>query len=130
MRGEVKYKAKLFVELHYGISKLNTEADSKRKIRERVESLTDRITYVYKVCVCLLLFFYGIMLNVAKDTTQRLGVYQHPILQQVINEVWFHNRSSDGVKHRTLYCKPASGISPHLIALVATAVFPFIHIET
>lgn len=52
----------------------------------------------------------------------RTGIYQHRLIQDLINVVWFHNRNADGVTLQEEYCKPETGLSPYLIALVNTAV--------
>lgn len=46
------------------------------------------------------------------------GLYQHPILQEVVNEQWFSNKKDDGIKFSEVY-KPFPKVA---FALILTAV--------
>ncbi|KAF8874589.1 hypothetical protein BD779DRAFT_1450823, partial [Infundibulicybe gibba] len=97
VRGQLKTICRPLVESLYQLDNEN----GRRKNREKVEDLLDRISFLYK------------------DPKERTGIYRHPIIQAVINKMWFKNKQDDGV-----ICPEFGdgGIPIVTIALVATAV--------
>ncbi|KIK04876.1 hypothetical protein K443DRAFT_4235 [Laccaria amethystina LaAM-08-1] len=73
-RGQLKTLARPLVEAAYGISPANPKRDN----RNLVEDLQDRIGFAYK----------------APDRT---GLYRHPIIQTIINKMYFKNKTDDGI---------------------------------
>ncbi len=48
MRGEVKDKARTLVALHYGVEEVVNGPDEMRLVREHIEHLLDRQSFIYK----------------------------------------------------------------------------------
>jgi len=80
--------------------------DAKAKRGELIDDLLDDHRFIYK--------------NPDDDINK--GSYQHDIFQDVLNKSLFRCKQSDGICFRNFYCDPESGISPNLLALIATAV--------
>ena len=56
-----------------------------------------------------------------EDHTQRRGLYRNPLLQKIINVMWFQNRQDEGV----VYNKYFHPMKAETIALVLTVVSAF-----
>ncbi|KAF8954315.1 hypothetical protein BDZ97DRAFT_1913946 [Flammula alnicola] len=102
-RGELKTKARPIVETFYSF-----ESGQNRKIiaknRGLAEALKDEYGYAYKVHDA--------------DHMKRKGLYKNPLIQKIINTMWFRNRQDEGVIFEG-YFRP---IRPETIALVLTVI--------
>lgn len=77
VRGQLKTLARPLVEAAHGI---NPNAP-KREIRNLIEDLLDRNTFMYK------------------DTKERKVLFRHPVFQAIINKMRFRNKTDEGVIH-------------------------------
>jgi Domain of unknown function (DUF6532) len=73
---------------------------SKRDTRDSVEQLLEGARFIYKVNHHLLhrntangLLLYG------QDPAAKSGIFRAPLIQTIINKVWFKNKQDDGVIH-------------------------------
>jgi Domain of unknown function (DUF6532) len=80
---------------------------SKREIRDVVEQLLEGGRFIYKVCG-IALFHFLITTNHNddlhfykrwQDSATKKGIFRAPLIQTIINKVWFKNREDDGVIH-------------------------------
>ncbi|EDR03011.1 uncharacterized protein LACBIDRAFT_307860 [Laccaria bicolor S238N-H82] len=74
-RGQLKTLARPLVEAAYGISPTNAKRDN----RNLVEDLQDRIGFAYK------------------NLADRTGLYRHPIIQTIVNKMYFKHKTDDGI---------------------------------
>ncbi|TDL21927.1 hypothetical protein BD410DRAFT_700563, partial [Rickenella mellea] len=103
VRGELKTKVRPLVAVMYGFED-SYKNGTARKNAELVDELKEEYAFVYKV------FF--------SSDTPASGLYQHPILQKVINLMWFANKSDEGIAHPEYFTPfPAKAL-----ALVATVI--------
>jgi hypothetical protein len=56
-----------------------------------------------------------------ENLEKKLGLYQHPIIQKVVNRCWFNNSRDEGIVYADLF----DPLSVEAIALVLTAVSGF-----
>lgn len=100
LRGEIKTKTRPLVESAY---ELQAPADQKDMIKNRdwVASLLTRVGFVYRY------------------PKERLQIYEHPVLQSIINAVWFQNPKDEGVKYGEYFGRR---IPLPTLALVMTAI--------
>ena len=55
----------------------------------------------------------------AQDPAARTGIYEHPIIQELLNVGWFANKQDEGIIYGTYF---RSGIGLVTIALILTVV--------
>lgn len=63
------------------------------------------------------------MLVLMQDPKARTGIYESPIIQEIINITWFANKSDEGIEYGAYF---QNGIPLVTIALVLTAVSSFL----
>ncbi|KAF8144660.1 hypothetical protein K438DRAFT_575568 [Mycena galopus ATCC 62051] len=99
LRGELKTKSKPCVEVMYGFK----SGHNKKTIgsnRQLAEDLKANLTFTFK------------------DIESRKGIYRHPILQKIVNDMWFANKRDEGPKYPEYFNPfPKPGL-----ALVLTAI--------
>ncbi|KZT22703.1 hypothetical protein NEOLEDRAFT_1119325 [Neolentinus lepideus HHB14362 ss-1] len=78
LRSEVKSKCRTLVPVLYGLYDATQKPDQ-QETRDKVARLLDGNTFIFK------------------DPFTRSGAYMHPIIQSVINEMWFANKNDEGV---------------------------------
>ncbi|KAF9562391.1 hypothetical protein CPC08DRAFT_381138 [Agrocybe pediades] len=102
-RGELKTKARPIVETFY---KFESGHNKKTiaKNRELAESLKDEMGYAYEVHHA--------------DPAQRKGLYRNPLIQKIVNAMWFRNRQDIGVTYDSFF----SPFRHETIALVLTVI--------
>lgn len=99
LRGELKTKAKPFVNLVYGFK----TGQNKKTIafnRKLAEDLKEGSAFAFKVCVHGQRLRYA---NTSQNVKEKKGLYKNPIFQMVFNAMWFANRKDEGVTHPDLF---------------------------
>ncbi|KAF8179780.1 hypothetical protein K438DRAFT_1211385 [Mycena galopus ATCC 62051] len=99
MRGELKTKVKPLAELMYEFA----SGQNKKTIaanRQRSEELKENLTFTFR------------------DIKGRKGIYRHPLLQKVVNAMWFANRRDEGPRYPAAF----NPFPKAALALVLTAV--------
>lgn len=76
-RGFAKTTSKPYFIAAYNIDGIG----SKREIRDNVEQLLEGSRFIYK------------------DPVSKTGIFRAPLIQTIINKVWFKNKEDDGVIH-------------------------------
>lgn len=103
LRGELKTKARPIVETYYDF-----ESGIHQKIiarnRDVAEELKDGYGYTYK--------------QNHRTHSERRGLYKNPLIQKIVNVMWFRNRQDEGIKFNK-YFHP---IKPEMVALVLTVI--------
>ncbi|EPQ49844.1 hypothetical protein GLOTRDRAFT_51519 [Gloeophyllum trabeum ATCC 11539] len=100
VRGELKTKARPLAAYEYNLREGKGQ-DGVRALRDKVEALLDGSTFVFK------------------DPVGRTGLYQHPIIQALINEMWFANKKDEGIVHSEFFSPRIPLVT---IAMVLTAI--------
>ncbi|KZT29568.1 hypothetical protein NEOLEDRAFT_1056122, partial [Neolentinus lepideus HHB14362 ss-1] len=104
MRGELKTKARPLVEGMYGFESSSRPATIARN-RCHVKHLKNDSNFTYRVDFPSLL--------------SRSGIFQHKIIQKLINSMWYHGTQDEGVVYGDEFFKPFSLCA---LALVLTAI--------
>ncbi|KZT21733.1 hypothetical protein NEOLEDRAFT_1072839 [Neolentinus lepideus HHB14362 ss-1] len=99
VRGELKTKSRPLVAYKFGLHE-SKGPNGVRELRDKVEALLDGSSYIFKVIA-------------------RTGLYQHPIIQALINEMWFANKNDEGVIHGEYFTPRIPLVT---IAMVVTAI--------
>ncbi|KAF8963216.1 hypothetical protein BDZ97DRAFT_1758714 [Flammula alnicola] len=100
IRSEVKAHAVTYVETLYGFESGRGKSIIKENRQLAEELKRNHSGYLYK--------------NPSKET----GLYQHPIIQKIVNKSWFNNPRDEGI----LYVDLFDPLSVEAIALVLTAI--------
>lgn len=101
VRGELKTKARPLTKSLYKFKSTNGIKAAIRSNRELYEDLINKSSYIYE------------------DPKARLGIYESPVIQEVINVTWFANKSDEGIEYSSYF---KDGIPLVTIALVLTAI--------
>jgi hypothetical protein len=64
------------------------------------------------------------LIYIFQNQEKKKGLYQHPIIQKVVNRCWFNNSRDEGIVYADLF----DPLSVEAIALVLTAVRCFFYI--
>ena len=80
------------------MSAYKIDNNSKRETRDCVKQLLEGARFIYKVIpylyvIVLSLIIYG------QDPASKNGIFRAPLLQILINKIWFKNKEDDGVIH-------------------------------
>lgn len=121
VRGELKTKVKPLIEMMYEFAPGESREDIAAN-RALAEDLLDHSGFYYKVCsipdnhcrTCLIPLYH------AQNLEDRKGLLQNPLIQRVVNMMWFQNKNDEGVVFSD-YFNP---IPIPALALVLTAVRP------
>lgn len=57
----------------------------------------DGARFIYKVCRPYFLYWH--FLTNAKDPAAKTGIFRAPVIQTIINKMWFCNKDDEGVIH-------------------------------
>ncbi|RDB18461.1 hypothetical protein Hypma_000275 [Hypsizygus marmoreus] len=104
VRGQLKTVARPLLEPRFDINAFN----DKRTNRDIVEDLLDHISFVYK------------------DSKERIGIFRNPIIQAIVNKMWFKNRTDEGVI-RPEFTSEDGGITLVVLALVIVVIECCLH---
>jgi hypothetical protein len=66
-----------------------------------VEQLLEGSRFIYKV-ICCLSYYYNIadgLHHYGQEPALKTGIFRAPLIQTIINKVWFKNKDDDGVIH-------------------------------
>ncbi|KAJ7850543.1 hypothetical protein B0H13DRAFT_53937 [Mycena leptocephala] len=99
LRGELKTKIRPLVEVMYGFK----SGQNKKTIafnRKLAEDLKEGSVFAFK------------------DVEAKKGLYKHPILQSIVNAMWFANRRDEGPRHPEFF----SPLHSRSLAVILTAV--------
>jgi len=99
-RGELKTKARPLIEGEYGLAAPSNKTQLLSN-RNRVKDLLTRAAFTYE------------------NPTTRSGIYENPVLQRIINEMWFANQKDEGVVYSGYFSPRLSLIT---LALVLTVI--------
>ncbi|KIM38489.1 hypothetical protein M413DRAFT_12710 [Hebeloma cylindrosporum] len=108
IRSEVKAHAVTYVEALYGFESGRGKSIIKtnRQVAEQLKQ--NHSGYLYKASSFFIHF----------DLEKKSGLYQHPIIQKIVNKSWFNNPRDEGIVYVDLF----DPLSVEAIALVLTAI--------
>ncbi|KAI6029634.1 hypothetical protein BKA83DRAFT_4047772 [Pisolithus microcarpus] len=120
VRGQLKTKLRPLVEAIFGFHSSQSKSAIKKN-RSLAEGLKEGTNFAFKVkCnwAFSLLVLICVVQHMAADEGERRGFLKAPLIQKIVNTMWFANKHDDGVvfhKHYKPFPYPA-------LALVLTAI--------